>query len=467
MVLVLNKYIVNFLNEVCERIKYRGVHKNISEEIQGHIYEIADQYIENGMDEEQAIQKAIVQMGDPAEIGKELNKTHRPKTEWSILALIGAMVSIGGITLFTLANDAAFASFEGFLVNYLAYTVTGIGVLMGCFFFDYTKLEKYSMHIFIGTIVFLGLYESFVHGVFTGTSWGISVHGPYITFGRFAFSTVDIIVLIFIISFSGLVNKLATGDIKNMMKLFVLAAVACILMMYISLARAMLLSAGFLVMITKAILDKEFNGSRKAYLLSMYGSGMTVLFTLMFWVHRNVGIHYRADRVAVFLNPQLDPLGAGYIYALLKKLLSNSKLFGSGDHLYSMQEGVHRIALPEANTDFIFTYIVSAFGWIAGITTIIVIVLAIIRMFLATRKINHRYGRYLASAIVTIFSLQAGANILMNTGMFPITSFPLPFISYGGSNFVVNMALVGLLLSVYRRKDLDIVKEGYRYGIDH
>ncbi|ABW19883.1 FtsW/RodA/SpoVE family cell cycle protein [Alkaliphilus oremlandii] len=465
--LVLNKYIVSFLNEVCKEIKYHGVHKNISEEIQGHIDEIADQYIENGMEEEQAIQRAIVQMGDPAEIGKELNKTHRPKTEWSILVLIGAMVSIGGITLFALANDAAFSSFEGFLVNYLIYTVMGFVALIGCFFFDYTKLEKYSMYIFIGTIVCLGIYEGFVLGVFTGTFWGTSVYGPYIRLGRFAFSTIDMIVLIFIVSFSGIVNKWATGDIKNMIKLLALAAMACILMVYLSLARAMLLSAGFLVMITKAILDKEFNGSKKGYLLSIYGGGITIVCAVLIWVYRNIGIHYRADRVAVFLNPQLDPLGAGYVDALLKKLLSNAKLFGANDQLYLMQGNTPRIALPEANTDFIFTYIVSAFGWIAGIITIMVIVLAIVRMFLATRKINHPYGRYLASAIVTIFSLQAVANILMNMGMFPITSFSLPFISYGGSNFVVNMALVGLLLSVYRRKDLLIRKEGYQYGVDH
>jgi len=60
----------------------------------------------------------------------------------------------------------------------------------------------------------------------------------------------------------------------------------------------------------------------------------------------------------------------------------------------------------------------------------------------------------LAGSIITTFTIQALANILMNLGLFPITGFSLPLVSYGGTNFIMNMVLIGLLLGIYRRKDL-------------
>jgi len=454
-VLALSKYVSDFLNKVCGEIKYNGAHKSISEELRGHIYEIMENYIEGGMDEDRAAQKSIEQMGNPMDIGKKLNKAHRPKTEWSIISLITAMILIGGITLFSISSDtASLINFEEFFKSYLVYMLIGIGALIACYFFDYTKLEKYSLFIFISVSIFL----------FISAILGYKLSWPLFTkIVNVRLSSSTIVLPFFLMSFSGLANKWSTGSIKDMLKLLALATLAVICIMYISFANAMLLSAGFLIIIKKSILSKKFNGNRKRFLFLIYGSGITAIVTLLLWIKSAVGTSYKANRLFAFLNPQSDPQGAGYINLLLKEMLSSAKLFGRSDNLYFYNQGVNRIALPEANTDFVFAYIVSAFGWIVGIITIIVIALAVTRMFLATRKINHQYGRYLSSSIV-VFSLQATANVLMNTGIFSISTFSLPFICYGGTNFVINIALIGLLLSVYRRKDLVIIAEEYSKG---
>ncbi|AOY74574.1 FtsW/RodA/SpoVE family cell cycle protein [Clostridium formicaceticum] len=444
----MNKYISDFLAGVCEQIKYKKICGDIVEELQGHIYELMDRYIEDGMKEDEAAQKSIEQMGDPILIGKALNKTHRPKTEWSILFLLGAMVLIGGVTLFFLANDqASLLNFNRIFKSYLVYITIGIVACTVFYFFDYTKLEKYSLFIFITTIIFLlisGKLGRHMNGV------------PYISIGVLSFNPVSLAFPLFLISFSGLVNRWATGKIKNMLKLLGCAFSAVfIVLVQPSFSSTMLLSGGFIIIITIAIMSKEFVGNRKRVLISIYGGATSGILLLLIRILRQGG--YKAARLRVFLNPSLDPYGYGYINFLLNEMLSSAKLFGKSDSLYSTIEGVHRIALPEANTDYIFAYIVAAFGWIMGALTIIVIALAIVRMFLATRRIHHSYGRYLACSIVAVFALQALGNILMNIGMAPILGFSLPFISYGGTNFVVNMALIGLLLGVYRRKDLIII----------
>jgi len=461
-VLALNKPISDFLNKVCEEIKYKNIHEAISEELKGHIYELIEGYIEDGMDENSAVEKAIEQMGNPVYIGNKLNKTHKPKTEWSIMVLVSMMILIGGITLFSIANNTpdheiSLITFNVFLKNYLVYVIIGIAVGTTLYFSDYTKLEKYALHMFIATI----LFSIFIITLF------YKINGTlYIQLGRFSLLSESIVLPFFLISFSGLANKLGSGNSKDMFKLLGLGSIA----LFISMAQlpfrtALLLGFGFLIIIIMAIMSKEFKGNKKKFLFSIYGSAAFGSFSLLLSIILN---KYKLRRLLIFLNPHSDPEGAGYINLLLEQMLSNAKLFGESDNLYftHSQLGYTRIIIPEAHTDFVFTYIVSAFGWVLGILTIMVITLVIARMFLATRKINHQYGRFLASSITLILGLQALGNILMNFGMFPITGLSLPFISYGGTNFVINMALIGLLLSIYRKKDIVMIKIGYSQKIN-
>ena len=79
----LDKYIKGFMDTVCSQIRYKSIHKSISDELTDHICEQKSQYINQGLDEEEAVKKALQQMGDPVQVGKELDKAHRPRTEWS------------------------------------------------------------------------------------------------------------------------------------------------------------------------------------------------------------------------------------------------------------------------------------------------------------------------------------------------------------------------------------------------
>lgn len=89
---LLNKYVSDFIDMVLVQIKFKKAHSAISEELNSHICELAEGYMEGGLEEEKAFCKAVVQMGDPSEIGKRLHKTHKPKPEWSIIALLAAIV---------------------------------------------------------------------------------------------------------------------------------------------------------------------------------------------------------------------------------------------------------------------------------------------------------------------------------------------------------------------------------------
>ena len=445
----MNKYISEFLETVCHQVKYKRIHSDISRELRDHIDEITNEYIDIGMTEDDAVKKAVQRMGNPTEIGRELHKTHKPKPEWSIIMLISMMVLVGAGVLFSIASDSASPiSIEQFFRSYSIYTLIGISVCMVCYFFDYTKIEKYSLHIFLITLIFL-----FVSQWAPNTVNGV----PVIEISSLTFTPVSIVLPFFVISFSGLLNKWATDDVKGMLKLLILASSAVLMcLIQPSFANAMLLGCEFLVMITIAIMNENFKGKRRNFLFSIYG-GLTIAFISL--LTNMMGNDYRVSRIRAFFNPKGDPMGSGYLYVTVQKILSGAKLFGRGNGLYINLHSIDdAFALPMIRSEFVFTYIVSAFGWIAGIIVVFIATLTIIRMFLATEKIHSAYGKYVASSIVTVFFLQIVANILMNLGLFPIVGISLPLISYGGTTFVTNMGLIGLLLGIYRRKDLVLIK---------
>ena len=87
--------IKNFLDKVCGEIKYRPVRKGISEELKSHIQEIKEEYTNKGIPENEAEEKAVSQMGVPEEIGRKLNKIHKPKLDWILLLLMVILMGFG------------------------------------------------------------------------------------------------------------------------------------------------------------------------------------------------------------------------------------------------------------------------------------------------------------------------------------------------------------------------------------
>ena len=138
--------IKEFLNSVCEQIKYKPITEEISDELQNHIEEQKEYYIEKGMNEKEAEAKSINQMGNPEEIGKKLNKIHKPKLDWILLILIGIVISFGILVTFIRNNNYDLIEY-GTKISIQRFTLTTIiGIILGIiiYFFDYRKLEKYS-----------------------------------------------------------------------------------------------------------------------------------------------------------------------------------------------------------------------------------------------------------------------------------------------------------------------------------
>ena len=161
---------------------------------------------------------------------------------------------------------------------------------------------------------------------------------------------------------------------------------------------------------------------------------------------------YQKARIRVFLNPESDPLGAGYNIIQSKIALGSGGLWGKG-FLQGTQG--HLNFLPEKQTDFIFTMIAEEFGLVGALGTLALLLLVVAFCYMIAFRCRHQFGRLVAIGLGTNFFLYVFVNIGMVTGSIPVGGVPLPLISWGGSAMLTTMLGFGLLMSVQVHRDVE------------
>ena len=165
---------------------------------------------------------------------------------------------------------------------------------------------------------------------------------------------------------------------------------------------------------------------------------------------------YQQNRVLTFLDPERDPLGAGYHIIQSKIALGSGGVFGKG-FLKGTQS--HLNFLPEKHTDFIFTMLSEEFGMIGAIFVVIINVLIIAYCFAFALRSTSYFGKLAAIGLATNFFLYVMINISMVLGLIPVVGIPLPLISYGGTVILSVMAGFGIILSVNVNRNVNIGKD--------
>jgi rod shape determining protein RodA len=160
---------------------------------------------------------------------------------------------------------------------------------------------------------------------------------------------------------------------------------------------------------------------------------------------------YQRQRVLTFLNPEQDPLGAGYHIIQSKIAIGSGGTYGKG-WLNGTQSQLD--FLPERSTDFIFAVFSEEFG-LSGVLILIAIYLAVVfrGLFIASQA-QDSYARLLAGSLVLTFFVYVFVNIGMVSGLLPVVGLPLPLLSYGGTSLVTVMAAFGILMSIHTHRRL-------------
>lgn len=161
---------------------------------------------------------------------------------------------------------------------------------------------------------------------------------------------------------------------------------------------------------------------------------------------------YQRARINTFLDPESDPLGAGYNIIQSKIALGSGGIWGKG-FLQGTQG--HLNFLPEKQTDFIFTMLAEEFGLVGAMTTLVLLALVVFFALAVSLRCRHQYGRLVAIGLGVNYFMYVFVNIAMVTGSIPVGGVPLPLISHGGSAMLTSMLGFGLLISVHVHRDAE------------
>ena len=244
-----------FLDNVSTQIKYKPIRKIITEELEDHIDEIKTENMTNSLSEELAEEIAIKQMGNPVQIGKNLNKIHKPKTDWITLILTLILILFGGQLAILLHPDVSFKKgtlgLNDFMTAQLQYIIFAITILLSIFiyFYDYRKIYKYSKVIYI-----LATFFNII-AFFRGTRENGNIIcglNPITWISPTTFTN-----LMYIIAFAGFIKNIKTKTTVQKILIIVSSYLSVIAALMINFVSGFLLGSTYLIIITVHFLKEK------------------------------------------------------------------------------------------------------------------------------------------------------------------------------------------------------------------
>jgi rod shape determining protein RodA len=151
--------------------------------------------------------------------------------------------------------------------------------------------------------------------------------------------------------------------------------------------------------------------------------------------------------VTTFLDPESDPLGAGYHITQSKIAIGSGGVFGKG---FGQGSQSHLNYLPEPHTDFVFATMAEEWGLVGGLFVLLVFGIVLRWGWIVALRAPDRFSRLLAGGMTATIFFYVAINLMMVTGMAPVVGIPLPFMSHGGSSMMTNMICIGTLMMVER-----------------
>lgn len=366
-------------------------------------------------------------------MAKNQGKIERGSVDFTLLFVTLLLVFIGIVMVFSSSWPDGIKKFNDeyhFFKKQLFSAILGIGVMIFFINFPYRVLDKWAPFIFAGAL-FLGAL------IFTPLGVERNNARRWLNLG-IQFMPSDVIKLASIIFLASRLRKKKSFDsfYKDLLPILLVIGVPCaMIILQKDLSTTITLGVTLVSMV--------FIAGAKLSHLSFIGLGGIGLVVLAILDPKN---QYRMARMTSFLDPFENMSTTGWQASQSLIALGTGGIFGSG-----LGKSRQKFAyLPEAHNDFIFAIIGEELGLVGGLSVLLLLSLLVIRGVRIAVKARDPFGRYLATGITALITVQSLINIGVVTSILPPTGLPLPFISYGGTSLIVNMASIGILLNISR-----------------
>lgn len=362
------------------------------------------------------------------------NLTLRQKlwqVQWLFVLLISATAGFGFVMLYS----AAGGSVDPWASRQMARFGVGLAILLTVAVVDIRVWFKYAYLLYLLALVLLVTVE------FAGVV-GMGAQ-RWIVLGFINFQPSEMMKVMLVLALARYFHGLGAEEVRRplalIVPLFLVGAPVALVLRQPDLG-----TAAMLAMSAAAIFFLAGVRMWKFVAIAVAGLGAAPIA----WQFLR---EYQRQRVLTFLNPENDPLGAGYHIIQSKIALGSGGLFGKG-FLQGTQG--HLSFLPEKQTDFIFTMLAEELGMVGGLALLALYLLTVAYGFGIALGSRNQFGRLLAMGVTAMFFLYVFINVAMVMGLIPVVGVPLPLISYGGTAMMTLLFAFGLLMGVHVHREV-------------
>ena len=354
--------------------------------------------------------------------------------EWFVLLLVTAVSAFGISTVYSATHSTASEGWSPLALKQLVSFGLGLLLLTIAVAIDYRRLERYAM------LIYLAVLSSVVAVPIIGRVAGGSRR--WINLGPLSLQPSEfmkVALVIVLASYFAGVTERRTRWRDIFVPIAYAAVPAALILMQPDLG-----SASVLVMIVGTMLVLGGVSLRRLLLLA----SPSIVIIPALWPQLKP---YQQQRVLMFINPDSDPLGAGYHIIQSKIAVGSGMIWGKG---FTQGTQNHLNFLPEQHTDFIFSVFSEEWGFVGASVVMLLYLALIVRGIVIAHKAQDRFGVLLAIGMTSIIFWQVLVNVGMVTGLMPVVGIPLPFFSYGGSSMMSLVAAMGFVMNVSARRFL-------------
>ena len=359
--------------------------------------------------------------------------------DYGIILCVVILVIIGLVALYSATQSTNYLEFR----KQIRWICISIPIMIVIVFIDYETIAKFSP-ILYGIVIISLIGVLFMPSINGANSW-YTIKGTSIQPAEFA-------KIIVIITVANCISKMQNNNDRGKKKFFDIVGIITLIIIPIALIIKQPDYGTAIAFIVAIMFMIYISGIKKRYiivciLLVAILAPVSYLYLLP---------EHAKTRIDVFLNPNLDPRGAGYNVIQSKLAIGAGEFLGMG--ILKGNQTQLGFLYPKT-TDFIFAVIGEEMGFIVAAVVIIAYVILITRIIYIAKTAKNILGSYIAIGIAGIFLFHMMENIGMTMGLLPITGVPLPFVSYGGSSLLTNFIMIALLLNISGRRQKAIFVE--------
>lgn len=354
--------------------------------------------------------------------------------DWLLVCLVLALLGVGLLGVYS-ATYPGTAHASPLAARQLAWAAVGVVGMGLAFAVDYRRLEQWAYLIYAAALLLLALVP-----VVGSMSGGVR---RWILLGSFSLQPAEFVKIGLLVVLARLYHRSEPGDgyrIRDIVVPGVFVAVPIMLvLLQPNLGTAVTLGLLFLTLTFAA-------GIRWRSLTVLGIAGSSIL--PFAWTYLKP---YQQRRVLSFLQPDLDPLGAGYHVIQSKVAVGSGMLWGKG---FLLGTQTRLDFLPEKHTDFVFAVLAEEWGFVGAVGLLVLYGCLLARLLIIASRARERFGLLLTVGVAGMIFWQLAINVGMNLGLLPVVGVPLPLLSYGGSSLLTTLLALGLALNVSTRRIL-------------